>query len=117
MTPAAGSGGSTNADAATGQTQGLIRLAHDLLDNLHLAMSPSRVSRLVRRYEACVAPTGWTFLEFFSTACTLTRQQQHLMRRLVLADPARAAMLSYPDPTGETAARHVDDEKERSTTR
>jgi hypothetical protein len=47
----------------------------------------------------------------------LTRQQQHLVRRLVLTDPARAAMLSYPDPTGEEAARRVDNQRERSTTR
>jgi hypothetical protein len=55
------SGGSTSAEAG-------IRAAHAILDSIGLEMSPSRVSRLVRRFEARVERNGWSFFEFFTNA-------------------------------------------------
>jgi hypothetical protein len=122
-TPHPGSGGTTSAEA-TSQTQHLIRVAHCLLDSLDLTMSPSKISRLVRRYQTHVQPAadgvrpgrwrrGWSFLEFFGTACQLTAEQH----RRALANPELAYLLCYRDPTGETAARNVDHERTAPATR
>jgi hypothetical protein len=86
-----GSGGTTSAEA-TSQTERLIRAAHYILGILDVGMSPSRVTRLVRRYETraqrgtrgFLEVAGWSFIEFFGTHCWLTAEQRHR----VLADPA-----------------------------
>ena len=105
MTALAGtltSGGTTSAEA-TGQTEKLLRVAHVVLDNCGLAMSASKVSRLVRNYEAQVAGNGWTFFDFLANRICLDAER----RRLLLLNPEVARVISYADPTGETAVNRV----------
>jgi hypothetical protein len=54
------SGGSISAEARS-QTQQAITATHTILANLGIEMSPSKVSRLVRQYEARVMRNGWTY--------------------------------------------------------
>ncbi|WP_231969251.1 hypothetical protein [Mycobacterium sp. E735] len=96
------SGGTTSAEARS-QTQHAIRATHAILANLGVEMSPSRVSRIVRQYEARVMHNGWTFLDFLTNKLQLSAQQ----RRRMLADPEMARVTAYLDPTGETAVNHV----------
>lgn len=102
-------GGSISAEA-TSQTQLRVRAAHRLLDILNINMSPSRVSRLVRQFEAHVQRNGWTFFEFFANTCQLTIDQ----RQQAGTDPELAYLLAHADPTGETATHNVYRERERA---
>jgi hypothetical protein len=97
------SGGTTSAEANS-QTQQAISAAHVILANVGIRMSPSKVSRLVRQFEARVMRNGWTFFEFLGNAAQLSEDQ----RRRALCDPELARVISYLDTTGETAARNVD---------
>jgi hypothetical protein len=97
-TPAFTSGGSPSAD-----TSKLVNDAHALLANCGFTMSPSKVSRLVRRYNFQVAPNGWAFIDYLINAVKLTEEQ----RRRVLADPITAKVIAYADPTGETAVNNI----------
>lgn len=100
--PHTGSGGSISAEA-TSQTEQAIRVTHTILANCGIAMSPSKVSRLVRQFQARVAANGWTFLDFLANKVTLSIEQY----RRILADPGMARVISYLDPTGETAVNNV----------
>jgi hypothetical protein len=67
-------------------------------------MSPRKVNRLVRRFEARVQRNGWSFFEFFTNAIRLTDDQ----RRRALCDPDLARIFRYADdPTGEDAVANV----------
>ncbi|MCV7208335.1 hypothetical protein H7J75_06655 [Mycolicibacterium canariasense] len=77
--------------------------AHRILANCGVTMSPSKVSRLVRQFEARVARNGWTLFEFIANAVSLSADQ----RRQALAHPDIVCVLSYADPTGETAVNNV----------
>jgi hypothetical protein len=100
--PKTRSGGFTSAEA-TSQTQQAINAAHVILANCGVGMSPSKVSRLVRQFEARVARNGWTLFEFLTNAVQLSADQ----RRAALANPDVARVISYVDPTGETAVNNV----------
>lgn len=89
-------GGSTS-------TENLIRRAHDLLADSGVAMSPSRVSRLVRDYKRRVETNGFPFEAFLANSALLTADQ----RRRALLNPDIARVVSYSDPTGERAIRNV----------
>jgi hypothetical protein len=96
------SGGSKSAEANS-QTEQAIRAAHVVLGGCGVEMSPSKVSRLIRQFEARVLRNGWTFFEFFANAVQLSAEQ----RRRALCNPEVARVISYLDPTGETACRNV----------
>jgi hypothetical protein len=66
-------------------------------------MSPSKVSRLVRRYDARVKQNGWTFVDFLANSVQLSAAQ----RRQALNDPDLERVISYRDPTGERAVKNV----------
>lgn len=95
-TSAPASGGTTSAEA-------LIRHAQTLLGNCHVPMSPSKISRLVRQYKHRVEANGYPFEAFLVNAVEVTTEQ----RRALLAAPDVARVISYADPTGETAVRNV----------
>lgn len=95
--------GGTSSPRPTGQTDHLIRVAHVVLDNVGHAMSPSKVSRLVRRFEYQVAGNGWSFFDYLANSIALDAEQ----RRRALADPEVARVIAYADTTGETAVRNV----------
>jgi hypothetical protein len=93
---ATGTGGTTSAE-------GLIKAAHLILDNCGIAMSRSKVSRLVRDYQHRVAQNGFPFFAFLTNAVQLTAEQQ----RSALLNPDIARVISYADPTGERAVNNV----------
>lgn len=94
--PAFATGGSTSAET-------LIRDAHIALINAGVHMSPSKVSRLVRQYKQRVEANGYSFGEFLANAVVMSADQ----RRRVMVDPAVARVISYADPTGESAVTNV----------
>jgi hypothetical protein len=89
-------GGSTS-------TEKLVRAAHAVLGNCGVTMSASKVSRLVRDYQRNVAPNGYPFFSFLATAVQLSDEQ----KRTALLNPDIARVISYADPTGETAVKRV----------
>jgi len=99
------SGGSTSAEA-TSQTQ-LVNDAHKWLADAGVAMSPSKVSRLVRQFEARVAANGWSLHQFLANTAQLSAEQ----RRKAVANSDLRRVISYADPTGERAVSRVLREK------
>lgn len=66
-------------------------------------MSPSKVSRLVREFKHRVEKNGFPFEAFLVNTVQLTEQQ----RRQIAANPDVARVISYADPTGETAVNNA----------
>jgi hypothetical protein len=95
-TAASGTGGTTSAER-------LIKAAHLVLDNCGIAMSPSKVSRIVRQYRRQVEDNGFGFFDYLANAVQLSDQQ----KRAALLNPDIARAISYADPTGETAVNNV----------
>jgi hypothetical protein len=84
-------------------TQTLCRHAHVIAAAAGIDIGPSKVSKLVRRYEAQVAHNGWAFWEYVANCLLLTAEQ----RAQVVVDPELSRVISYLDRTGEDAVRHV----------
>lgn len=90
------SGSDTSAEAR-------IRAVHAVLDCSGYTMSPSKVTRLVRDFNSRVARNGF---EFFDYVVNVIRLDDY-NRRKALTHPDVARVVSYSDPTGETAVRNV----------
>lgn len=84
-------------------TETLIKHAQTLLANTGIAMSPSKVSRLVREYRHRVERNGFPFEAFLVNSVQLTADQ----RSRALSNPDTARFITYMDPTGETAVNNV----------
>lgn len=97
-----GTGGTTSA-AATSQTQRLLSDAHLIMANCGVEMTPSKVSRIVRQFEHQAERNGFTFFDFLANKIELTEQQH----RQALANSDIARVISYADPTGETAVANL----------
>ena len=81
----------------------LAREAYSVLAGCGIAASRSKVSRIVRDYMRHVAGNGYPFGAFLMNTLQLTAQ-----RRAALTNhPDWARVISYVDPTGETAVNHV----------
>lgn len=91
----------------TTSAENLVKHAHQLLTNCGIPMSPSKVSRLARQYKHRVENNGFPFEAFLANTVQMTTQQ----RQQLLTDPATARVISYADPTGESAPRNVDSGK------
>lgn len=89
-------GGSTSAEA-------LVSHAHKLLANCGVSISPSKVSRMVREFKHRIEKNGFPFEAFLVNTVQLTAQQ----RQMMLTDPEIARVISYSDPTGESAVNNV----------
>lgn len=89
-------GGSTSAEA-------LVSHAHKLLANCGVSISPSKVSRMVREFKHRIEKNGFPFEAFLVNTVQLTAQQ----RQMMIADPEIARVISYSDPTGESAVNNV----------
>lgn len=72
-----------------------------VLSQLGVSMSPSKVARLVHRYQYRVAHTDYPFADRIANSVTLATDQ----RRVMADELTRVA--GYADPTGETAVRNV----------
>ena len=66
-------------------------------------MGTQRVTRLVRQFQARVERNGFAFFDFLANSVRL----DSATRRRALADPDIQRVISYSDPTGETAVRNV----------
>ena len=81
-----------------------IRAVHLHLANSDVVVSPSKVSRMVRKFAAHVTRDGGSFHEFLVNARDLSIEQ----RRRVVADPESEWFLSWwEDPTGRQACINV----------
>jgi len=80
----------------------LTRETGDALARFGVNWSRSKVSRVVRTYLHQVAPNGFPFDRYVLNKVTV-----HVQRQAELADELRK-VVSYADPTGETAAGNVD---------
>lgn len=78
-----------------------IREVHRFLALNEIAMSPSKVVRIVRDYEHKVEGKGIDLLAF-----VLNNIEMRLER--IRTDPEIMRWLTYADPTGETVAREID---------
>lgn len=96
------SGGSINT-GGTSQRERLIRAAHAILDGCGYEMGPSRVLKIVCAFERKVASNGWSFFEYLANTVQLDADKRHQL----LNDPDVMRVVSYADPTGETAVSNV----------
>jgi hypothetical protein len=81
-----------------------IRAVHVHLARSDVVMSPSKVSRMVRKFAARVTRDGCTFHEFLINARDLSAEA----RRRAVADPELTWFLSWwEDPTGRQACLNV----------
>lgn len=79
-------------------------LARLVLSNIGANFGANRVNRLVTRFVRAMPNAGaWTFLLYLTNAVQMSAEQ----RRAVLRDPEIARVISYADPTGETAVNNV----------
>jgi hypothetical protein len=100
------SGPVSNQAEAPSQTQRAIKAAHIALAHAGITMSPSRVSRIVRRFEKHVERNGWSdwsFPEFLTDGVHLSPEQ----RTRLLCDPDLARATKHFDPVGEDAVFNV----------
>ena len=88
--------------------ESLIRDAHLLMDACGVVRSPSWISRTVRDYEASQF-VGLPFGMFLAGRLELNERN----RRMLAEHADLRYLMSYADPTGETAARNVDRERGR----
>lgn len=97
--------GEVRAPRPTGQTEteDLARIAHTVIDNCGIGMSRSKISRIVRTFEARVAGNGWSFFDFLANTIQLDAEK----RRQLLNNPDVMRVIAYADPTGETAVNNV----------
>ena len=72
-------------------------------------MGTQRVTRLVRQFQSRVERNGFAFFDFLANSVQL----DSATRRRALADPDIQRVISYMDPTGETAVRNVMKEASR----
>jgi hypothetical protein len=77
----------------------MIRVAHKAFTDADIIISPSRVSRLVRRCLDRVKRKDVSFRDALTEAANLSSSQ----RRRVFADPDMARCIAYRDPAGEEA--------------
>lgn len=81
----------------------LIADAHLILTNVGVAVSPSKVRRLVIAFEQRVERNGFSFFEFLANSVALSVEE----RRSALLNPEIARVIAYADPTGDAAVNHV----------
>lgn len=94
----------------------MIRAAHRAFADAGITVSPSRISRMVRRCLGRVQRDNVTFRDALADAADMSSAQ----RRRVFANPDLARCIAYADPTGEDAteaARRADPDGRRARAR
>lgn len=99
--PATRVGGTWDTDKAK-RRDAAITAAHRALDETGIVMSPSKVSRLIARFDHA-AGRGRTFHEFLTREAHLPPSAV----RKLLAHPEWHRVIAYADPTGESAVNNV----------
>ncbi len=95
-------------EACPPSAEQLIRATTTALTNCQIPISHSKISRIVRTYLHKVHDKGVPYLNFLLVNVQISAEQ----RCRIEDDLYR---LTYADPTGETAARHVDRERGSAT--
>jgi hypothetical protein len=94
----------------------MIRVAHKAFADADVTISPSRISRLVRRCLDRAKRHDVPFRDSLAELANLSSSQ----RRRVFADPDLARCIAYADTTGEEASHNacrVDPDGSRSRAR
>lgn len=94
--------GGRDGDQARPEKAALIRETHAVFARFGVRVSHDRVIKLVQVYIRLVRPNGYSFADYIATQVAMTEVQRQLV-----ADELRK-VVSYADPTGETAAGNVD---------
>lgn len=81
----------------------LLKVAHTVLGNCGIEMRPAKVRRLVQTFQHRVERNGFAFFDFLANSVALSAEE----RRRALADPDLQRVISWADPTGETAVSNV----------
>lgn len=93
--------GSTSAETPEGQTiQEAVRTVHAILDNAGVRLSPSKVSRIVRRW---AHQGAGTLVDALAEQVAMSTAA----RRAITDHPDYEPVINYCDPTGEAAVRNV----------
>lgn len=94
-----GMGGSTSPS-----TNELVNAARLILDNCGIAFSTNKIVRLVIRFNRTMPnANGYAFFLYLTNAVQMSSEQQ----RAALNNPDIVRVISYADPTGETAVNRV----------
>ncbi|UYL87885.1 hypothetical protein SEA_MALISHA_56 [Gordonia phage Malisha] len=102
--PASGFGGTTSPSKAE-----LVKAARLILDNCGVAMSQNKIVRLVLRFlDRAPNGSGHAFFLYLTSAVQMSAEQQ----RAALLNSDIARVISYSDPTGETAVTNVMKERQ-----
>ena len=91
------------ANSAGPEMESLKATARTILWNCGFEYGPHKINRLCVTFAKRVERNGFAFFDFLANAVQLDAQQ----RRAALANPDIARVISYADPTGETAVRNV----------
>jgi hypothetical protein len=91
----------------------MIRVARKAFADADVTISPSRISRLVRRCLDRAKRYNVPFRDSLAEAANLSSAQ----RRRVFADPELARCIAYCDPVGEAAVNNVLRERRRARAR
>lgn len=100
--------GALSASAAPGVTaspdlEGLKASARTILWNCGIDYGVNKINRLVVTFSDRVQGNGFAFFDFLANSIQLDAET----RRSALANPDVQRVISYADPTGETAVANV----------
>lgn len=84
-------------------TEALKAAAATILTNCGFNYGPNRINRLVMAFRKRVEGNGFAFFDFLANSVQLDVEA----RRRALANPDIQRVISYSDPTGETAVANV----------
>ncbi|MGZ4516402.1 MAG: hypothetical protein ACXVXN_00545 [Mycobacteriaceae bacterium] len=88
---------------ASPDVEALKTAARTILRNVGVDYGPNKINRLVVTFANRVERNGFAFFDFLANSVQL----DSAARRRALANPDVQRVISYADPTGETAVGHV----------
>lgn len=77
--------------------------AHAALSSAGVPMSPSKVNRLIKKFDRAARKHGATFYEFLVNEAHLPAAAV----RAAMGNPDWQRVVAYADPTGETAVNNI----------
>lgn len=104
MSPPTATAGMRSGGSTAPSKSELINTARLILDNCGVAFGTRKVFRLVDQFaERAPNGSGYAFFLYLTNAVQMTVDQQ----RAALQNPDIARVVSYSDPTGESAVNNV----------
>ena len=95
-------GGSWDTDKAK-RRDAAITAVHAAAANADIRLSPSKVARMVQKFDRVARRSGATFHEFLTREANLPPAAV----RQMMAHPEWHRVIAYADPVGEKAVNHV----------